>query len=109
MGCLFDVLFEFIFEVVGSILIEGIFGIGFKLMTLVVPEDKISPKLQDNIKNGIAIGTATLVLCAIIGLVLWSQPSPTPQTVGKYMLFISLGIICAQIVVGIIYRIVKST
>ena len=103
MGCLLELLFEVVFE----ILLEVIFAIYTKLMTLFVPEHQFSPRLKERIKKGITAFAALLLLCALVGFFMFLQPPSLVKTIGAYMLFIPLGIIAVQIVVGIICRIVE--
>lgn len=104
MGCLLEFLFELIFEVI----VEGIFALYVKLMTLFIPKHEFSPALRERIKKGVTAFAAILLLIAFIGLILFMQPSPAAKTIGAFMLFIPLTVICLQIVAGIIYRIVKA-
>ena len=104
MGCLIEFLFELVFEVV----FELILTVYIELMTLLVPDHQFSPKLRERVKKGVTAFAAILLLCAFIGLILFLQTPITVKTVGKYMMFIPLGIIGVQTVAGIIYRIVRA-
>ncbi len=104
MGCLFD----FIFELVFTVIFEGILAIYMKLMMLIVPSHKFDTKLREKVKNGVAIFACVLLLCAIIGFLMYLSPTSVVKTVGAYMLFIPLGIMGVTMTAGIIYRIVKA-
>ena len=100
MGCLIELLFEFVIELVGTIYVE--------LMTLIVPEHKFDKRLRKKIKNGITVFAVLLFICALIGFGLYTSPNGTTKTVGTYMLFIPLITIGVQILAGIIYQIIKA-
>ena len=104
MGCLFEIIFEVVFEAV----VEGVGMLYVKLMTLFIPEHEFSPLLRERIKKGVTAFAAILLLIAFLGLILFMQQSSVAKTIGAYMLFLSLGVIGAQIVAGIVYRIVKA-
>ncbi len=104
MGC----LLEFIFEIVFEVIVEGIFMLYVKLMSLFIPEHEFSPLLRERIKKGVTAFAAILLLVAFIGFILFIQPSSVAKTVGAFMLFIPLGVIIAQIIAGIVYRITKA-
>lgn len=104
MGCLLEFLFELVFE----ILLEGVFAIYVKLMSFLVPEHKFSEKLRGRIKKGVTAFAALLLLCAIFGFFMFLEPPSVTKTVGAYLLFVPLGIMGAQVIAGIIYRIVKA-
>ena len=104
MGCLLELLFQIIFEVV----LEGAAAIYVKLMSLFVPDHKFSPRLRERIKSGVTVFAALLFLCALLGLFFYTIPTSPSKTVGAYMLFVPLVIIGVQIIAGIIYRIVLA-
>jgi hypothetical protein len=103
MGCLFEIIFELVFEVI----VEGVFMLYVKLMTLFIPEHQFSPLLRERIKKGVTAFAAILLLIAFIGVILFIQPPSVIKTIGAFMMFIPIGVIAAQIVAGIVYRIVK--
>ncbi len=104
MGCLFELIFEFVFTVI----VETILTIYMKLMSLFVPEHRFDKRLRKKIKDGVAIFAVLLFLCSFIGFFLFLQPPSVTKTVGKYMLFVPLGIMGVQFLAGIIYRIIKA-
>ena len=104
MGCLFELVFTFIFEIV----VEVVITVYIKLMTLFVPEHQFDEKLRERIKDGVTVFAVLLFLCSFIGFFLFLQPPSLTKTIGAYMLFVPLGMMGVQIVVGIIYRIIKA-
>ena len=104
MGCLFELIFEVVFEII----FEAVLTIYTKLMTLLVPDHRFDEKLRERIKKGVIVFAAVLFLCALIGFFLFVQPPSVIKTVGAFMLFVPLGMMCVQILAGIIYRIVKA-
>lgn len=104
MGCLFD----FIFELVFTVIIEAILAIYTALMMLIVPEHKFDKKLRKKIRNGVAIFAVLLLVCAFVGFILYMKPPSVLKTVGAYMFFISIGFMGVTMTAGIIYRIVKA-
>ena len=104
MGCLLELIFEVIFEIV----IEVILTIYMKLMSLIVPKKHVSDSLRQKIKNGVTIFAVLLFLCSLFGFFMFLQPPSVTKTVGAYRLFVPLGIMGAQIVAGIVYRIIKA-
>ena len=103
MGCLWELIFEFVFEV----MIELVGTIYIKLMTLLIPDHSFSNRLRERIKKGVTVFAALLFLCALFGFFLFLQPPSVAKTVGAYMLFIPLGITSIQILAGIVYQIIK--
>ena len=104
MGCLFELIFELVFTVI----VEVTLTIYMKLMTLIVPSHQFDKKLKKKIKNGVAIFAVLLFLCSLIGFFLFLQPPSITKTIGAYMLFVPLGIMGFQILLGIVYRIIKA-
>ena len=105
MGCLFELLFEFIFEIIVELTFTGYIN----LMTLLVPQHQFDKKLREKIKNGVTVFAVLLFLCSFTGFFLFLQPHSIIKTIGSYMLFVPLGIMGVQIIVGIIYRIIRAT
>lgn len=104
MGCLFELIFEVVFEII----LEAVLAIYTKLMTLLVPNHSFDKKLRERMKKGVTIFALLLLLCALIGFFLFVQPPSVVKTVGAFMLFVPLGMMCVQILAGMIYRIVKA-
>ncbi len=107
MGCLFEILFE----IFGTIIIEGTIELVFycyiKLIQLIVPKKTISEKNKAVIKNTVITVTVILMLSLFIGLLCLIQSNPVIKNVGKYMTYIPLIIIAVQLIMGITVNIVK--
>ena len=104
MGCLFELIFELVF----GIIVELVITVYIKLMSLFVPEHHFDEKLREKIKNGVTIFAVLLFLCSFIGFFLFLQPPSITKTVGTYMLFVPLGIMGFQILLGIVCRIISA-
>ena len=101
MGCLFELLFEIIFEGI----IELIGYCYIKLMQLIIPNKTVSEKTRGIIKYTVTIIAALLGVVLIIGLILLIQDDPTIKNIGRYMTYIPLAIMGLQIFLGIFTRI----
>ena len=99
MGCLVELIFEVIFQMIFDCYIE--------LMQLIVPDNIVSEKTKKIIKNTVTTIASLSMAFLIIGLVLILPDDPSIKIVGKYMTFIPLTIIVLQILLGIVVRIVK--
>ena len=99
MGCLVELIFEVIFQMIFDCYIE--------LMQLIVPDNIVSEKTKKIIKNTVTTIASLSMAVLIIGLVLILPDDPSIKIVGKYMTFIPLTIIVLQILLGIVVRIVK--
>ena len=104
MGCLFELIFEIVFTVI----VEATLTIYMELMSLIVPAHQFDERLKEKIKNGLTVFAVLLFFCSIIGFFLFLQPPSITKTIGAYMLFVALGIIGFQILLGIVYRIIKA-
>ncbi len=101
---------SFLTELFLEIFVEGIFElVGYcyiKLMTLIVPDKKISDTAKEKIKSAIKIVAGILAIVLVIGLILLVQEKPFIKTIGKYMTYIPLTIIVLQIILGITVKII---
>ena len=104
MGCLFELIFELVFEII----VELVLTIYMKLMSLIVPSHQFDEKLKEKIKNGVTVFAVLLFLCSFIGFFLFLQPPSITKTIGAYMLFVPLGIMGFQILLGIVCRIIST-
>ena len=104
MGCLFELIFEIVFTVI----VEVTLTIYMKLMTLIVPSHQFDEKLKERIKNGLTVFAVLLFFCPFIGFFLFLQPPSITKTIGAYMLFVPLGIMGFQILLGIVCRIISA-
>ena len=102
MGCLFELIFELVFEII----VELMLTIYMKLMSLIVPANQFDERVKEKIKNGVTVFAVLLFLCSFIGFLLFLQPPSITKIVGAYMLFVPLGIMGFQILLGIVCRII---
>lgn len=100
LGC----LFEFVFE----LLLELILNIYLYLMMLIVPKENITLKTMEKIKVIVKVFAVILFVTLIVGLVLMFSDLHSLETIGKIMIFVSIGLIVAQVIVGIIIRVVSK-
>jgi hypothetical protein len=103
MGCLLELIFQILLEGFMELVLYGY----LKLVTLFLPEHTVSAKLEQRIKA--TLMTVFLLLFAVmfIGVCLLLDETPAVATVGVYMTYIPLGIIGAQVVLGILVRIIR--
>lgn len=102
MGCLVEILMEAVFEGIA-------YGYAW-LMTLIIPKHKFSQKTFDIIKSIVIIFAIILLGGAIAGLIMWldNAPDSVYSRAGKIMFIISAVIIAAQIVLGIVSKIISK-
>ena len=98
MDFLFDILFEF--------LAEGIAFLYFKLMCGIVPNKKYDACTAENIKYYVKIEAMVLLIIVVVGLIF--QIISGFQTVGLFLIFIPIAIICLQIISRIVVKILTS-
>ena len=101
MGCLFELIFEVIFEFFIDCYI--------KLMQLIIPDNIMSERTKEIIKNTVTTIALLLVVVLITGIVLILPDDPSIKIIGKYMTYIPLTIIVLQIILGITVRIVSRS
>ena len=101
MGCLIEILGEIFFEA----FFHWFASVYLKLAHVLVPGKRISQKTEARIENTAAVIFALLLLTLLFGLVFCfagsAESNPTLHTVGLYMTFIPLGILCFQILLGL--------
>lgn len=97
MGC----LIEFIFEVIGEAILEG----WMALMQWCVPRKSLSHKVSFVLRTFVNIFSVVL-LCMLVGLIMWVSEDRLITQIGKYMLLICLGISAVQISLGLIVRLI---
>ncbi len=105
MGCLLEFLFEIIFEGVFEVIVYAY----MKLMTLIVPEKKITDQTSTKIKNIVITVSVLLGIILVVGVILLLPPDPAINTIGKYMTFIPLTVIGIQVILGIVMKIIGRT
>ena len=99
MGCLFFPL---------ELLADGIIDGWFLLMEWIVPEKYPSRRLRIVLKVFVWIFSCLLFFTMVLGVFAIISPDPDTHLLGKYMVFIPLGISAVQILLGIIVRIISK-
>ena len=103
MGCLLELFTEVLGEGISDLI-----GYSYiNLMQLIVPHKLVSEKTKKIIKIIANVFTTLLAVTLITGVFIWVQDDPNYENIGKYMVFVSLGIMVLQIVLGIILKIVE--
>ena len=102
MGCLMEFFGELILESVA-------YGYAW-LMTLIIPKRKFSQKTFDIIKSIVIIFAIILLGVAIAGLIMWldNAPDSVYSRAGKIMFIICAVLIVAQIILGIVSKIISK-
>ena len=104
MGCLFELLFEFVVTIFFELSVKSYMG----LMQLIIPDKIISEKAKKMLKNVVTTVCALSLCTLIVGVVLFVQREKEAlRIVGKYMTYIPLGIIIGQIALGILVHIIS--
>lgn len=96
MGCIFEFLFELIFE--------GTLELYMYLMLLILPQKMQSKKAEKTVRAVVSISSVILLLCMLIGIVLVFESHKNLVIIGRYLTFIPLGIAVLQIVAGCFIR-----
>lgn len=102
MGCLFEFFGELILESVA-------YGYAW-LMTLIIPKHKLSKNAFDIIKSIVIVFSIIVLGVAIAGLIMWldNAPDSVYSGAGKIMFIICAVLIVAQIILGIVSKIVSK-
>jgi len=99
MGCLFFPL---------ELLVDGILDGWFALMQWIVPERCASRAFRIAIKIFALIMSCLLFLVMFMGVFAVISADPYTRLIGKYMIFVPLGISALQIAVGVIVRVASK-
>ena len=99
MGCLFFPLDLLVYAI-----IEG----WFFLMEWIIPERYLSRTFRTVLRILVWVFSALLLFVMILGVFALISDDIYVRQIGKYMLFIPLGISAVQIIFGIIVRIVAK-
>ena len=99
MGCLF-----FPLELLGNAIIEG----WFFLMEWIIPERYLSRTIRTVLRILVWVFSVFLLLVMLLGVFAIISDDTYTKQIGRYMLFIPLGISAVQIIFGIIVRIVSK-
>ena len=95
MGCLLFPL---------ELLLDCIFDGWFTLMGWIIPERFISRKFRLILKLIVWTFSIVLLWAVVFGVLAVISDDPYTKQIGRYMIFIPLGISACQILVGVIVR-----
>ena len=93
-----------LFELIG----DAILDMWFTVMQLIVPEKLLSKRARSILKVIVGVFSCLLLITMVLGLFAIISDDVYTKQIGKYMLFVSLGISAVQISFGIIVRIVSK-
>ena len=99
MGCLLFPL---------ELLIDGIIEGWFYLMEWIIPEKYLSCTFRVVLKVLVWIFSGLLLFTMLLGIFAVISSDPDTHLLGKYMIFIPLGISAVQIILGIVVRIISK-
>ncbi len=99
MGCLF-----FPLELLVNAIIDG----WFFLMEWIIPDRYLSNTFRTVLKKLVWVFSVFLLLVMLLGVFAIISDDTYTKQIGRYMLFIPLGISAVQISLGIIVRIVSK-
>ena len=99
MGCIFFPL---------ELLVDGVIEGWFCLMEWIIPGRYITRTVRIVLKVFVWIFSGLLFVIMVLGVFAIISPDPDTHLLGKYMLFIPLGISAIQILFGIIVRIISK-
>ena len=91
-----------------ELLVDGIIECCFYLMEWIIPDRYITRTFRIVLKVFIWIFSALLFLIMGLGVFAIISPDPDTHLLGKYMIFIPLGISAIQILIGLIVRIISK-
>ena len=90
----------FLFEIIGDLL----FDMWFAVMQWIIPVKMIGERARYILKIIIGIFSCLLLITMVLGLFAIISEDTYTKQIGKYMVFIPLGISAVQILIGIIVR-----
>ena len=99
MGCLLFPL---------ELLVDGIIEGWFYLMEWIIPERYLTRTFRIVLKVFVWIFSALLLFIIFLGIFAIISPDPDTHLLGKYMVFVPLGISAVQILLGIIVRVISK-
>ncbi len=99
MGCLLFPL---------ELLVDGIIEGWFYLMEWIIPERYLTRTFRIVLKVFVWIFSALLLFIIFLGIFAIISPDPDTHLLGKYMVFMPLGISAVQILLGIIVRVISK-
>ena len=93
-----------LFELIGDM----IFDMWFAVMQWIIPEKILSKHAQNILKVIVGVFSCLLFITMVLGLFAIISDDVYTKHIGKYMIFIPLGISAVQILIGIIVRIISK-
>ena len=87
-------------ELIGDMLVD----MWFVVMQWIVPEKILGKRIRSILKFIIGVFSCIMLITMVLGLFAVISDDAYTKHIGKYMIFISLGISVIQIVLGIIVR-----
>ena len=99
MGCLLFPL---------ELLVDGIIEGWFYLMEWIIPERYLTRTFRIVLKVFVWIFSALLLFIIFLGIFAIISPDPDTHLLGRYMVFVPLGISAVQILLGIIVRVISK-
>ncbi len=93
-----------LFELIGDMLID----MWFAVMQWIVPKKILGKRIRSILKVIIGVFSCLMLITMVLGLFAIISDDAYTKYVGKYMIFIPLGISAIQIVLGIIVRITSK-
>lgn len=91
-----------------ELLVDGIIEGWFSLMEWIIPERFITRTLRIVLKIFVWIFSSLLLFVILLGAFAIISNDPDTKQLGRYMVFIPLGISAIQIFLGIIVRIISK-
>ena len=93
-----------LFELIGDIVID----MWFAVMQWIIPEVKLSKHARNILKVMVGVFSCLLFITIVLGLFAVISDDVYTKHIGKYMIFIPLGISFVQIFIGIIIRVISK-
>lgn len=96
MGCLF--------ELFGDLIVDGYVW----LMCLILPKEKVGKKTRFVLELLVQIMSILLLICIVFGIIQCFEEDPFERQMGRYMVWVPVGIIVFQIGLGIVVRKIRK-
>ena len=93
-----------LFELIGDIILD----MWFAVMQWIIPEKKFSKHARNVLKVIVGVFSCLLFITMVLGLFAVISDNVYTKHIGKYMIFIPLGISAIQILIGIVVRIISK-
>ncbi len=98
----------FLIDLIIELVFDGIIEAWLMIMQWIVPEKTLGKYTRIILQIIVGIFTCLLLFIMLLGLFAIISDDPDTKLLGKYMVFIPLGISAVQIIIGIIVRIVAK-